>query len=255
MSAVRHDPPVDDVRVGLAFRAIRQRKRQTQEGVADLADVHQTTVSLLERGHLDELTLHTIRAIGAALDVSVQVTPRWRGGDLDRLLDARHAALVEAAAATLRSLGWVVLVEFTFSHFGERGSMDVAAWQPRAAALLLIEVKSRVVDVQDLLSTTDRKLRLVPKLLAAERGWRATSIGSVLLLPEGSRARNAVTRHEATFAARFPGRTLEVRRWLSAPRGPLAAIWFFPLKNTMLERRESPGRREPGPGESRSSRA
>ena len=245
MSGVGHDPRVDDVRVGLVFRAIRRRKRQTQEDVASRAHVHQTTVSQLERGHLHELTVHTIRAIGGALEVSVQVSPRWRGGDVDRLLDEQHAALVEAAAATLRGLGWVVVVEYTFSHYGERGSVDLAAWQPRAAALLLLEVKSRVVDVQDLLSTTDRKERLVPRLLATERSWRPVSIGSVILLPEGSRARSVVARHGATFAARFPGRTREVRRWLSAPSGPLAGIWFFPLKTTTLGKRESPGVRGP----------
>jgi len=246
---------VDDVRVGLVFRAIRRRKRLTQADVAARAQVHQTTVSLLERGHLDELTVHTIRAIGAVLEVSAQVAPRWRGGDVDRLLDEQHAALVEAAAATLRALGWVVLLEYTFSHFGERGSVDLAAWQPQATALLLVEAKSRVVDIQDLLSTTDRKQRLVPRLLAAERGWRPASIGTVILLPEGSRARNVVARHEATFAARFPGRTRETRSWLAAPSGPLAAIWFFPLKNTTLERRESPGVRGPRTHPSRSGRA
>jgi transcriptional regulator with XRE-family HTH domain len=225
---------VDDRRVGLAFRAVRRRRGLLQCGLAERAGVHQTTVSRLERGQLDGLTVRAIRMIASALDISVAIAPRWGRGDLDRLLDASHAALVEAAVSGLRVSGWTVLVEYTFSHFGERGSVDIVAWQPREMALLLIEVKSRLIDLQDLLATTDRKRRLVPGLLAAERGWRACAIGSVLVLPEGSRSRNAVARHGATIGARFPGRTMEVRRWLADPRGQLAAVWFLPFKPSGL---------------------
>jgi transcriptional regulator with XRE-family HTH domain len=228
---------MDDGRVGKAVRAVRRRRGLRQEDVAARAGVHQTTVSKLERGRLDMLTIHTIRSMASVLDVSVAITPRWGSGDLDRLLDAKHAELVEAVTATLRPLHWTVLVEFTFSHYGERGSVDVVAWQPAGAALLLVEVKSRLVDLQDLLATTDRKRRLVPGLLAAERGWRAASVGSVVVLPEGSRSRNAVARHGATIGARFPGRTTEVRRWLADPREQLAAVWFLP---------PMPGRHAPG---------
>jgi transcriptional regulator with XRE-family HTH domain len=221
---------VNDGRVGLAFRAVRRRRGLRQADVAERAGTHQTTVSKLERGHLDPLALRTIRPIAAVLEVSVAIAPRWSRGDIDRLLDEQHAALVEAATATLRPLQWTVLPEYTFSHFGERGSVDLVGWQPLAAALLLVEAKSRLVDLQDLLASTDRKRRLVPMLLASERGWRAASIGSVVVMPEGSLARNAVARHRATIGARFPGRTTEVRRWLANPRGPLAAVWFLPLK-------------------------
>jgi hypothetical protein len=37
---------------------------------------------------------------------------------------------------------WQVVVEYTFNHYGDRGSVDVVAWHAGAGALLLVEVKS-----------------------------------------------------------------------------------------------------------------
>jgi hypothetical protein len=42
-------------------------------------------VSLIERGHLDTLSLRTMRRVAAVLDVRLDLVARWRGGELDRL--------------------------------------------------------------------------------------------------------------------------------------------------------------------------
>jgi hypothetical protein len=70
-------------------------------------------------------------------------------------------------------LGWQTVLEYTFQHFGERGSVDVLAWRPDVRALLLVEVKPDLDDLQDMLSALDRKARLVPRLIATERAWQA----------------------------------------------------------------------------------
>jgi hypothetical protein len=41
-------------------------------------------------------------------------------------------------------------------------------WHAETRTLLIIEVKSRIADVQDLHATMDRKCRVVPGLLARE---------------------------------------------------------------------------------------
>ena len=135
----------------------------------------QTCVSRLERGQLEHLRLSTVRRISAALEISLPFEPRWRGGESTRLLDAEHAHLVGRCAAALHGHGWSVELEYTFSVYGERGAVDLVAWHPRERALLIVEVKSTIVDLQDLVSTLDRKVRLVPKLLLAQRGWRAAT--------------------------------------------------------------------------------
>ena len=67
------------------------------------------------------MTVDTVtQALGARLDLRVL----WRGEGLERLLDRRHAALVDLVVRRLRRYGWQVVVEASFSIYGERGSID-----------------------------------------------------------------------------------------------------------------------------------
>lgn len=218
---------MDDRRVGAAIRAVRLRLNLRQQDVAARAEVSQQHVSLIERGHLDQVTVRTLRRVGAAVEIGLPIEPRWRGGELTRLLDLEHAALVEATARRLSHAGWSVDIEYTFNHFGERGSVDVLGWQDRRQVMLVIEVKSRVVDVQDMIAGLDRKARIVPGLVARERGLPVASIGRLLVVGEGSANRAVIARHPEMFAAAFPSRGAEVRGWLREPRGRLAGILFL----------------------------
>lgn len=134
---------MDDLTVGQVLRAVRRRLRWRQQDVAARARVSQKLVSLAESGQLERLSITSLRAIGRALDVRLLIDPRWRGGQLPRVLDEEHARLVNAVAAILRRRGWQILVEYTFNHFGDRGSVDLIGWHPRQLSLVLIEVKRR----------------------------------------------------------------------------------------------------------------
>jgi hypothetical protein len=180
----------------------------------------------VEQGELDRLHLGTLGAIADALGIAIDLEARWQGSRGDHLLDRAHAALVELVVKKLQETCWQTIVEYSFNRYGDRGSVDVAAWREERAALLILEVKTRVVDVQDLLSTLDRKARIVPGELARERGWRGRYVGVFVVLPDGSGPRDAVARHAMTFGSALPGRTREVRRWLLAPEANLRAIWF-----------------------------
>jgi len=219
---------MDDQRVGAIIRAVRRRRGWRQSDLARRADVHQAWVSLAERGHLGSLRVDAVRRIGVALDIGLPFDPRWRGADLARLLDEDHAALVENVVRFLRENAWEVTVEYSFNHYGDRGSVDIVGWHAETRTLLIIEVKSRIADVQDLHATMDRKCRVVPGLLARERGWRALSVGRVLVVVDTTTVRRMVARHAVTFDAALPERTSAVRRWLRRPAGPVAGIWFLP---------------------------
>ena len=214
------------MRLGAAVRAERRRRRLRQSDVAARAGLSQQTVSALEHGQLDSFTFYSIRAICRALEISVELSIRTRGPEPDSLLDARHAALVQAVVARLAP-GWIVMLEFSFSEFGERGCVDVLAWHPAHRALLLIEVKSEIVDVQVLLRSMDVKTRIVPALVSKTRGWRPRHLGSILVLPDESAARRAVDRYGAIFHAALPARTVEIRQWVQSPEGPLRGICFL----------------------------
>jgi transcriptional regulator with XRE-family HTH domain len=98
---------MEDMRVGAAMRAIRLRRNRRQQDVAARAGVSRSFVSLIEHGHLELVALRTIRRVAAALDIRIDLVARWRGGELDRLLSARHSGLAEAVAVYLSELaGW-----------------------------------------------------------------------------------------------------------------------------------------------------
>jgi hypothetical protein len=167
-----------------------------------------------------------VAAVASALEADLQLQVRWRGSQLDRLLDARHARLVGLVGAALAARGWSVEVEYTFNHYGDRGSVDLIAWRLDCAVLLLVEVKTRVVDVQDLLASMHRKRRVVPLVWRAERGTRPARVGSILVLPDATVHRSVVARHSTIFDLSLPGRTRDVSRWLDRPDSALSAIWF-----------------------------
>ena len=197
---------------------------QAQVGAA--AGVGHSVISLIEQGRLEETSLRIIRRIGSILGVSLSIDPHWRGVELVKLLDARHAALVRAVVDRLSALGWQPLPEHTFNEWGERGSIDVFAWQAVGRAVLCVEVKTSLADLQDLLSTEDRKRRLAPTL-ARKLGWKPVIVGSVLVLPDETWARNAVDRYRTVFGAKFPLRTTDIRRWLKSPVRDIGGIWFL----------------------------
>ena len=218
---------MDDARLGSVIRAVRMRLGQRQSDVALRAGVGHATVSLIERGAIEAMTVHTLRRVCISLGISLTFDSRWRGSDLARLMDEGHARIVRDVVTRLTALGWVTRPEHTFNVRGERGSIDVLAWQPARRALLVVEVKTRVVDLQDLLSTLDRKRRLAP-VFGRDLDWTPVWLGTVLVLPDENWARNAVARFEAIFRSALPDASTEVRRWLRQPDRGLRAIWFIP---------------------------
>ena len=129
-----------DQRVGAAFRAVRIRLGWRQRDVADAAGVSAALVSLVERGHIGSTSVDAIRRVSAALDIRVDVIARWRGAELDRLINWRHAAMTDLVARWLTSLGWEVAPEVSFSYYGERGSSDLLCWHAASRTLLVVEI-------------------------------------------------------------------------------------------------------------------
>jgi hypothetical protein len=201
------------------------------------------------------VSVRALRAIGQALAVRLEITARWRGTDLERLLDAAHAQVVERVAAYLRRHGWEVIIEYTFSHYGERGSVDLVAWHAARGALLLVEAKSELVNLQELHATMDRKRRVVPPLLLRDRGWRPSAVGEILVIEDRQASRSIVRRHAVTFDARLPARSVAARAWIRAPVGDLAACWFLMVTNGSGGTRKSAGRRRVRVRSSRSESA
>jgi transcriptional regulator with XRE-family HTH domain len=237
---------VDRFRFGRQLAALRRRRGWRQDDLAAVVGVSRGLISRIERGGGDRLTIRVLEAIVGALGARLAWYLDWQGERLDRLLDAAHAALVEQIVRTLRGFGWLVATEVSFNHFGERGSIDVLAFHPRAQAILVGEAKSVIPDVGATLMTLDRKVRLAPSL-AKERGWDARSVSRLLIVREGATARRRVAQHAATFANAFPVRGQALRRWLRDPSGgPIAGLWFLSAATQASEVGRRSARRRPG---------
>jgi len=236
---------MDVIRFGLGLRALRMRRGWTQVHLAALAGVSPSVIVRIERGRADRVPVHTLARVAARLDARIDVRLLWRGEGLDRLLDARHAALVDRTIALLEAEAWEVAAEVTFDVRGERGSIDVLAFHRPTGSVLVIEVKSVVPDIQSMLAGIDRKSRLADTIGSA-RGWRATSISRVLVLPDDRTARRRVDAHAATFRTTFPARTVEVRRWIRSPVGVVSGVLFLTDRHQAVTRHRVSPRTQAG---------
>src|SRR5262245_39941142 len=136
---------MDDRTVGLVLRALRRRRGWRQADLAASAEVSQSLVSNIERGHVDGVTVGTLRGLFGGVDGRVIIEPRWRAAQLDRLLDSDHAAIGRLLAARVEAVpGWDVLHEITYAVGPERGSIDMLCVAAAKRAVLVIEIKSDI---------------------------------------------------------------------------------------------------------------
>lgn len=234
---------MDDQRVGRIVRALRRRRGWRQVDVAAAAECSQNLVSRLERGHIDGLSLRLIRRILAALDALILIELQWQGAAIDRLLDEDHAALVGVIAKRLRELGWLVEVEVTYSHFGERGSIDILAFWPTSGVVLVIEVKTDLPSAEATLRKLDEKVRLAPVISLQRFKWNVSAVARLVVFPDVSTLRRRVARHTNIFGTALPERSIAVRRWIAAPTTtPLSGLWFLSARDAQVAIQRRGGR-------------
>ena len=201
------------------------RQRLTQAALALRAGVGRSTVSLLERGHARELSIGTVEAIIGALGGRLDLRLFWNGPELDRLLDAGHAWMGAAVKRRLERWGWIVRVEVSYNRYGERGRIDLLAWHPATGVLLVIELKTMLVDVQALLGGLDAKARLA-KNEAAKFGWKVAAVVPAVVFAEDRTTRRRLIEMDALFD-RYGLRGRACISWLRTPAiGPSGVMWF-----------------------------
>jgi hypothetical protein len=110
----------------------------------------------------------------------------------------------------------------------------VLAYHPTLHFLLVVEIKTRLPDAQDVLGRLDVKRRVGP-IVARERGWKVAAVVPMLLVKEGSTARRRLTAHSALFAS-FSLRARAAMAWLRQPRPPVPSGMLV-----VVSSRERPG--------------
>jgi hypothetical protein len=179
------------------------------------------------------MPIASVRRILAGLDAELVVIATWRGGDLERLIDAQHARLVEMATNWLGGHAWQVVPEVSYSIFGERGSIDLVGWHLATSTLLVVEVKSEITSVEETLRRHDVKVRLGPRIVDERFQWRPAVVARLLVVPDHRTIRRQVESRSAIFGRAYPERTVAVRRWLRRPIGPIGGLVFLSDTNSV----------------------
>ena len=218
---------MDDLGIGRLFRALRLRLGWRQADVAAKAGISRSGYSEIERGHLDAVKVSTLRKVAGILEVRLTLDAGWRGGRIERVLSGRHAAMAERVTSMLVEAGWDVRPEASFSSYGERGVVDIVAWNRAHRTLLLIEIKTELVDVNGLLEATDRRRRLAA-VIARDSGWEPAVVAQWVVLAEGRTNQRRVAEYRSLLRAAFPADGRAIGGWLKAPTSRLDALWFLP---------------------------
>lgn len=224
-------------RLGRQLRAIRLRSRLRQVDVARQARVGRSAVSLIELGRAEQLSVRTVESVIGALGARLDPRLLWHGPELDRLTDAAHAAVASSVKRRLEGWGWVVRVEVSFNHYGERGRIDLLAWHPAAGVLLVVEIKSSLADVQALLGTMDVKARIAPGV-GLRFGWSAPRVVPAIVFLEDRTTRRQIDQLSALFD-RYSLRGRAATSWARRPDGralPSGVLWLQDLPSARVVR-------------------
>lgn len=210
-----------------AVRLLRLRRGWTQRELASRIGVSRELISRVERGDLGALTIRAVDRLAEGLEATVDLQVRWRGEQLDRLLDGAHTALQERTAHLLATFGWVTRAEVSFNHFGDRGRVDLVAYHLGLRALLIVEIKSSIGDVQELLGRLDVKARL-GRVIAHDAGMGPVAAIVPALVIADARAARRVVAHNASLFHRFAVRGRHALAWVRRPTAntPTGLLWF-----------------------------
>lgn len=127
----------------------------------------------------------------------------------------------QRVGASLRAL------PVSFAYDGERGVIDMVAWHATSQTMLLIELMTRIVDVNDLMATMDVRRRMAMRI-ARDRGWEPLAIGIWVVVAPGRTNARVLAEHATTLRAKFPADGRVMRGWLARPTGPISALSFLP---------------------------
>jgi transcriptional regulator with XRE-family HTH domain len=239
----------------MAVRARRQQRGWRLIDLAEAAGVGATACSDLERGRAGEMSVRAVRSICDAVELPVSWDVGWQRQLIDRLLDADHSALASLVTRRLERLGWTARAEVSFNRYGERGRIDLLAVHP-AGTVLVVELKTIIVDGQELIGGVDAKARIAP-FIARQIGWAPRQVVPAIIAADSTTARRHV-KALAPLLSRYSLRGTAALAWLRAPVVRASGLLMLTkLPNTAGADARRAGRRRirPGRGSARSTEA
>ena len=161
------------------------------------------------------------------LEIRLDTVPSWRGGDLERVMNARHSALHESLADRLvGEPGWVSAAEVSYSIWGERGVIDRLGFHAEHQMLAVFEIKADLTDPAGLVAQVDRYRRLAPEI-ARGRGWEASQVSSWVVVADTDSNRRRLAAHRELLRGAFPADGHGLGEWLRDPAERVDGLTFL----------------------------
>ena len=216
------DPIARSVLLFIAATILEARRSRgwSQRRLAHAVGLSQTLVSAIERAMLPDLPITTAVRVLRALDIPFDlrlVAPL----STRPVRDAAHARCVAYVARRLEAHGFLVKTEVDVGGPGWFGSIDVLAYHPGSHILLVIDVKTELLDLGELQRQIARYERAAWDAARA-LGWRPRAVtGTALVLATDANDRRMATER-AWFDREFTLRHRELMSLAEAPRDPPA---------------------------------
>jgi transcriptional regulator with XRE-family HTH domain len=217
----------DNDQLGDLFRLLRRQAGLTQETLSIATSIPIRDINNLEAGRAGDVLYGRLNRLFTEVEARARMSVWWKGAAADRLLDERHAAIVEQGASIIGRYSWATPTEVTFSEFGERGSIDVFAHREEYKAVAVCEIKSAFGSLEEMNRSLDAKVRLAPKLCQDRFGWTPRHVARLLIVPGISSTRRIVAAHRYTMDQLYPARGREIRAWLRRPDRSIGGVWFL----------------------------
>jgi transcriptional regulator with XRE-family HTH domain len=235
---------------GAQVRSIRVALGMGQRALACRIDRSQGYVSLVERGNVAGLSITDAEVIASALGATLVFgveAPVLLGGARQR--DAAHARCVAYVARRLAAAGWIVRREVAIGTRERPGWIDILAFNPETRVLLVIEVKTDLVDIGGL----ERQLGWYQReawRACRELGWAPSDVVPSALVLATAANDERIRANAESLRQVFPRRWRELmsvirgerptsRGWALATLDPRSRVrdWCRP---TVLDGRRSP---------------
>jgi transcriptional regulator with XRE-family HTH domain len=245
---------VSGIRLGIIIRDLRTALRWSQRDLSLRSGVSQSWVCAVERGRATDVTLATadrlLAAMGAELNLRA-VAPFLADS---RQRDPAHAQCVAHVARRLQGAGWRIATEVEIGSDRSKGWIDILAWHPNTGVVLMIEVKTELLDLGSIERTMNWYLR--EAWSAARRlGWRPTRVRGCLLVLSTEVVEQRIRENRDTLGRVFPIRAQALSSLVETgspgvampPGKALALIDPRSRREVWLRATRVDGRRTPAP--------
>jgi transcriptional regulator with XRE-family HTH domain len=237
--------------IGGVIRDGRRACGWSQRELADRVGVSQSAIARLEGEELEYLDLGLMSRVLDQLGIRITFDARTLGlAGRREQRDAVHAACAGYAKRRLDRGGWASALEVEIGTGRGRGWIDLLGYRATDRALLVVEFKTEIHDLGQIQRSLEWYGRAAWRA-AANRGWRPTTVSSLLLVLDTIENEARASANRELLASEFPTRGHEIDAWLRASGGPpirgLAMIDPKSRRNDWLRPTRAEGRRSPAP--------